>query len=199
MKKRQLGFDLVLLGDSTSGKDTQAAILESKYNVLPVASGAYLRSLMRRKKFAKLLKKVYLHGRPAPTEIMLGFLRQSFRKIKRGQNFIFVGAARLKPEAEFLKKYLDKHHRDFLVIYIRISKREVLRRSLVRGRPGDNDPTFIKNRFAYYRSQVSRTIAFYKKHKKLKYVNGEHSIHQVAETIDQIIHDHQRSQANRNP
>jgi adenylate kinase family enzyme len=198
MKKRQLGFDLVLLGDSTSGKDTQAAILESKYDVLPVASGVYLRSLMRRQKYAKLLKKVYLYGHPAPTEILLGFLKQSFKKIRKGQNFVFVGAARLKPEAEFLKKYLDGHRRDFLVIYLKISKKEVIRRSLMRGRPGDNDPVFIRNRFEYYRSKVSKTVEFYKKHKKLKYVNGERSIHEVAEAIDKIIHDHQRSQANRN-
>ena len=36
---KKLGFDLILLGDPTAGKDTQAAILMKKYELKSVESG----------------------------------------------------------------------------------------------------------------------------------------------------------------
>src|SRR5258708_23763593 len=44
---KKLGFDLILLGDPASGKDTQAAILEKKYSLYPVASGVFFRKLLK--------------------------------------------------------------------------------------------------------------------------------------------------------
>src|SRR5687768_10792941 len=102
---KKLGFDLILLGDSTSGKDTQALLLAKKYNVLLAQSGEYLRKLRSYK---------YRHGVAAPSNVIIPFLKHY---LKRGSNkdLIFVGAARLKPEAEFLVKELRKKKRDFFV------------------------------------------------------------------------------------
>src|SRR5258708_39135670 len=113
---KKLGFDLILLGDPASGKDTQAAILEKKYSLYPVASGVFFRKLLKSLKYKAILEKTYSKGLPAPTSLMLKLLKESFGSVKVGQNFIFIGAARLKPEAEVLKKYLDTRSRDFLVL-----------------------------------------------------------------------------------
>jgi adenylate kinase family enzyme len=190
--KKKLGFDLVILGDSASGKDTQAEILQKKYDLYPVASGAYFRKLLKNPKYKAILEKTYSKGLPAPTQLVLDLLKESFRKIKPNQNFIFIGAARLKPEAVVLKKYLDGKNRNFLVIYIKLAKAEVIKRSVKRGRIEDQDSKFIANRFLYYKKQVSQTVAYYRLAKKLKFINGNQTVGAVAKDIEQALNDYKR-------
>src|SRR3989344_4960030 len=97
MKKR-LGFDLILLGDPTSGKNTQAELLSKKYQVRVFDSGTFLR---------KHHAKQYVSGGPAPSNLIYLFLKKIFSKLS-GENIVFVGAARLKPEAVRLAAQLKK-------------------------------------------------------------------------------------------
>src|SRR5688572_5095120 len=108
--QKKLGFDLIILGDSTSGKDTQASLLAKKYSVRLAGSGEYMR---------KYFPKQYVSGGPAPVRFITGFIDHSLKKIGK-KNIIFVGAARLKPEAQYLVKQLKKLKRDFFVVYIKI-------------------------------------------------------------------------------
>ncbi len=190
--KKTLGFDLVILGDSASGKDTQAEILQKKYDLYPVASGIYFRKLLKNPKYKAILEKTYSKGLPSPTQLVIDLLKESFRKVKRNQNFLFIGAARLKPEAVVLKKYLDNNKRNFLVIYIKLPKAEVIKRSMKRGRIEDKDPKFISNRFLYYKKQVSQTVAYYKSAKKLKFIDGNQRVKAVAKDIEQALNDYQK-------
>ena len=196
MKKR-LGFDLIILGDSASGKDTQAELLMKKYDLSPVASGAYFRRLMKERRYEKILEKTYSKGLPAPTILMLGLLKESFEAIKSGQDFVFIGAARLKEEAEFLVKYLKRQKRDFFAIYIKLPKSVVIKRSLKRSRKEDHNPKFIANRFDYYKKEVSQTKQFYQKLGHLKFINGNQPVGRIAKDIQTAIHDYQQSQRNR--
>src|SRR5690606_30810158 len=103
-------------------------------------SGEYLR---------KYFAKRYVQGGPAPTSLILPFLNDSLKNIG-DQNIIFVGAARLKPEAQHLVKLLKKHKRDFFVLYIKLPKREIISRSLKRGkRVEDRDVNLINMRIEY--------------------------------------------------
>ncbi|MBI2607769.1 MAG: hypothetical protein HYW51_03005 [Candidatus Doudnabacteria bacterium] len=183
MKKR-LGFDLILLGDSTSGKDTQALLLAKKYKVKLARSGEYLRNLKGYK---------YRHGVPAPTNLIIPFLNHYLKDLKRG-NIIFVGAARLRHEAEYLVRQLKKRHRNFFAIYIKIPKREIIKRSKLRAaRLEDVDVRLIKSRIAYYNKEVSRTVKYYQGLKKLRLINGNQSIKKVSLDIQKAINGYQRS------
>jgi adenylate kinase family enzyme len=176
---KQLGFDLIILGDSTAGKDTQALLLAKKYNVKLARSGEYLR---------KYKAKHYVQGGVAPTKLILPFLNDSLRGLKPSQNIIFVGAARLKPEAQYLVKLLDQKKRNFFAIYIRLPKKEIIRRSLNRSaRLEDRDINLINKRIKYYKEQVSKTVKFYQTLKKIKFVNGNQSIKAVSAAIDHIL------------
>src|SRR4026207_1987374 len=138
---KKLGFDLIILGDSTSGKDTQALLLAKKYKVKLARSGEYLR---------KYKAKQYVSGGLAATNLIIPFLNYSLENIKRDQNIIFVGAARLKKEAEYLVKQLKKRNRDFFVIYIQLPKTEIIKRSLLRAaRAEDKDLRLINSRIKY--------------------------------------------------
>ncbi len=184
---KKLGFDLILLGDSTSGKDTQALLLAKKYDVILARSGDYLR---------KLKTYNYRQGVPAPSNLIINFL-DYFLKKGKNKNIVFVGAARLKNEAQYLVKELKKKNRNFFVIYIKIPKTEVIKRSRLRAaRLEDTDLKLINSRINYYKTKVSKTIAFYQDLRKIKLINGKQSIKNVSQDIEKAIHDYQRSQGN---
>ncbi len=182
---KKLGFDLILLGDSTSGKDTQALLLAKKYNVRLARSGEFLR---------KYHAKQYVQGGAAPTKLILPFLESSLKDLKKDQSLVFVGAARLRPEAEYLVKLLKQKKRDFFALYIRIPRSEIIKRSNLRAqRPEDVDPKLIQGRIKYFQDQVSKTVKFYQGLKKLKFINGNQSIPKVAKDIEKVINDYKRS------
>lgn len=175
---KKLGFDLILLGDPAAGKDTQALLLAKKFNVVLARSGEYLR---------KLKNYNYRHGKPAPTNLIILFL-DKFLKPKN-KDVIFVGAGRLKPEAEYLVKSLKKTNRDFFVLYIRLPKKEIIKRSQKRAeRREDIDVKLINSRIAYFKTQVSKTVKFYQKIGKLKFINGNQSINQVHNDVMKAIY-----------
>ena len=185
---KKLGFDLIILGDSTAGKDTQALIFSKKYNVRLARSGEYLR---------KFKPKEYVQGGPAPTKLILPFLNHSLKNLGN-KNLIFVGAARLKPEAQYLVKLLKKNKHDFFVIYIKLPKAEIIKRSTRRAsRLEDINLNLINGRIRYFKELVSKTTHFYKTLNKIKFINGKQTIKQVSSDIQNAINDYQQSQRNR--
>src|SRR3989344_8454545 len=182
--KKKLGFDLILLGDSTSGKDTQALLLAKKYKVILARSGEYLRKLKGYK---------YMHGALAPSDVIFPFLKY-YLKQAGNKDLVFVGAARLKPEAEFLAKELHKKSRDFFVLYLKVPKNEIILRSKRRAaRLEDINLKLINSRINYYKTQVSKTVKFYQKMGKLKFINGKQPISKVSKDIIKAINDYARS------
>ena len=195
---KQLGFDLIILGDSTAGKDTQAGILMKKYALTPVESGKFWRELGKKKKLSHLIKDRQRRSLPTPVKIIKKFLLESLNRAPKDKDLVFIGAGRLKPEAQYLVKQLRSKNRDFFALYIRLPKTQVIERSVRRGeRPEDRDIARINNRIKYYKEQVSKTVKFYQKLKKLKFINGIQTIKQVSQDIEKAINDYQRRSALR--
>lgn len=185
--KKPLGFDLILLGDSTSGKDTQSLLLAKKYNVKLARSGKYLR---------KFWPKQYVQGGVAPSNLLVFFINQALKHLGN-KNIVFVGAARLRPEAQYLVKQLKKRNRHFFTIYLKLPKKEIIKRSNSRAqRLEDIDINLINSRVAYYKTEVSKTAKFYQKLGKLKYINGNQSIKLVSRDIQKVINDYKKSRRN---
>src|SRR5262245_36241105 len=146
---KRLGFDLILLGDTASGKDTQAGILMRKYALKPVESGKFWRQLGRKNK-SKTIQVLQRKSLPAPATLIKQFIGQSIRSAPKDKDLIFIGAARLKPEAQLLVKLLKQKHKDFFALYIKLPANLVIKRSLARAqRPEDKDLVRIKNRIKY--------------------------------------------------
>src|SRR6188472_4455987 len=101
MPKKKLGFDLIVLGDPTAGKDTQAAILMRKYTMKPVESGKHWRIMAKKKnKEGAWLRRTMSLGYPTPVVLMKKFIINSFRNISSKQDLVFIGNPKLKPEAQ---------------------------------------------------------------------------------------------------
>ena len=165
---KRLGFDLIILGSPVSGKDTQADLLMSHYELKPVRSGVYLRKLRHNPRYKQAFSQTYDNGLPIPSKIINEFITKSVRNAPKSRNLVFVGTPRLKNEAVLLKKLLDKKKRDFFALYIRLPDQEVKRRSLHRDREKhDLDIKFIKSRIRYHRKEVMETVKYFQKFKKI--------------------------------
>lgn len=196
MKKR-LGFDLIILGAPASGKDTQARLLEHKFALKAVESGSYLRGLQRNKTaLGTQVSKNLSKGLPAPVKIIKEFLTANVRLAPKDRNLMFVGNPRLKPEAEFLKNLLDKNKRDFYVVYISLPVSEIWKRSAHRHR-GLDDSKYVQTRINWTRTQVSRTINYFKRINKLKVINGNQTKVAVNKDILKAINDYKKSGTTR--
>ena len=191
--KKKLGFDLILLGAPASGKDTQAKLLEKKYALKPVESGDYLRALARNKtKIGGLLSNNFAKGHPAPTKLIKEFLATNLKFPPKNANYIFVGNPRLKPEAEFLVKELNKKQRNFFVLFIKLPQNEIWKRSAKRLRD-DQDLHYVKTRINYHKYQVAKTVAYFRKQKKLEFIDGNQTIASVNKDILKAINQFRKS------
>lgn len=193
---KRLGFDLILLGDPTSGKDTQAALLMKKYAFKPVESGKHWRKLAKQDTFeGKWLRRTMSLGHPTPVLLMKRFLKSELAKAKKNESLIFIGNPRLKPEAQLLKKLLMNKNRVFFALYIKIPVSEILKRTASRSRLKSED-LGVKNRIKYTKNQVSKTVKYFQSLNKLKFINGYQSIRKVNQDILKTLNDYSRSQAN---
>ncbi|HYE22439.1 MAG TPA: nucleoside monophosphate kinase [Verrucomicrobiae bacterium] len=195
---KRLGFDLILLGAPASGKNTQAVFLMKKYKLKPVESGKYWRKLLKDKtRIGAWVRRTTGIGRPAPIPLMKKFLLDQVKNLPKDRDLIFIGNPRLKPEAQLLNKLLQKQKHEYLVLYINIPVKDVYTRSLYRIRvQGEDRPEYIKNRLDYHKKQVSKTVKYFKMHKKLVFINGKQNISKVSKDIQQAINDYQKSLGN---
>lgn len=193
---KQLGFDLILLGDPTAGKDTQAAILMKKYALKPVESGKHWRALAKKKNAeGAWLRRTMSLGFPTPVILMKKFLTTTIAKVSKNQDLIFVGNPRLKPEAQLLVKLFKARKRNFFVLYLKIPVAEILRRTKARPRLA-SEAAGVANRINYTKNQVSKTVKYFQSLHKLKFIDSRPAIPKVSASIQKAINDYKRSQRN---
>lgn len=187
MKKQKLPFHIVLLGQITSGKDTQAEILRKKYDVYLVESGKYWRKLQKSKtQEGELLRKTTGKGKPAPVSLMKKFLIESMQKCPKRKTALFVGNPRLKPEAQLLLKIIKERKESVQAFYIALPEKEIYKRSSLRIRNID-DKKHVHERIRWHKLQVSKTVKFLEEKKILKKINGNQTIEKVSKDIEKQI------------
>lgn len=198
---KKLGFNIVLLGMIASGKDTQAKILEKKYELKLIESGIYWRKLMKDKgPDGEKVRKTTGQGRPAPVYLMKKFLIREIAKKPKNKDLLFLGNPRLKPEAQLLKKILSEKKQDFISFYIDLPEKEVYKRSQARKKTNINNAykvldteKIIKERIKYHKEQVSKTVKYLKDLKKMTTIKGKQSIPKVTKDIVKVIENYTKT------
>ncbi len=200
MKKKQLGFNLILMGMIASGKETQTEILKKKYSLQSVETGVYTRKLLKEKTAnGDWARRTAGKGLPLPTVLMQKFLIVQIDKKPKNKDLIFIGGPRLKPEAQLTKKILTERGQDIFALYISLPDKYVYERSLKRrvGNMKDIYKVFdtkelIKKRIKWHKKQVSKTVAYFDSLGKLKKINGNQSIEKVSQDIEKAISQFQK-------
>ena len=198
---KKLGFNIVLLGMITSGKDTQAQILKKKYALKLVESGIYWRRRLKEQSpTGELLRKTTGKGQPAPVKLMKEFLLNEISRKPKNKDLLFLGNPRLKPEAQLLKKIMESSNEKILAFYITLPDKEVYRRSLKR-MAGDmksdykvfDNKKHIATRIKWHKDQVGKTVKYFEKLGCLKKINGNQPITKVTKDILKTIEEFEKS------
>src|SRR3989344_9129133 len=188
---KKLGFDIILLGDTASGKETQANILKKKYALKFVESGVYSRNLLKEKsQNGDRARLTVAKGLPLPTILLQKFLIKEIKNKPKNKDLLFLGTPRLKPEAQLVKKILQTTGQDFMALYITLPDKEVYKRSLKRRKSNVKEiykvldtEKIIKARIKYYKNQVSKTVKYFKSLNKITMINGNQPIPRVTKDI----------------
>jgi adenylate kinase len=189
---KRLGFDLIILGDPTSGKDTQVDLLKKKYFLKPVETGKQWRIMVKKNDFnGRWLKRTFGLGHPAPVAIVKWFLNKKVKDIGKSEDLIFVGNPRLKPEAQFLIKLLKQKNRDYFVLYLKLPEKEIYARAAKRKIQEDTKEK-TKRRIDWTKRQVGKTVKYFQSLGKLKFINGNQTIKQVSNEIGRAINDYKK-------
>ena len=187
---KKLGFNVILLGMITSGKETQANILKKKYALKFVETGVYSRKLLKEKsKNGDWARRTTGKGLPLPVVLMKNFLAKEIENKPTNKDLLFLGG-RLKPEAQLLKKTLTKRKEDFIVFYITLPDKEIYKRSLERSKGNMkaiykilDTKKLISARIKWHKDQVGKTVKYYQGLNKLTVINGDQPISKVTKDI----------------
>jgi adenylate kinase family enzyme len=191
---KRLGFNIVLLGMIASGKETQANILKKKYALKFVETGVYSRKLLKEKsKDGDLARRTTGKGKPLPTALLQKFLIKEINNKPKNKDLLFLGG-RLKPEAQLLKRIMNKKGEKILAFYINLPDKEVYKRSFARSKGNMkaiykvlDTKKIIAKRIKWHKDQVGKTVKYYQKLKIMNIINGAQLVPKVTKDILKVI------------
>jgi adenylate kinase len=168
-------MNIIIFGPPGSGKGTQAKKLAEKYNLIHVSTGDLLRA-----------KKVPLGtGDYVDDKVVIKLVEDKIKENPDGQ-FVFDGFPRTTKQALALSKLIKIDG----AILLMVSGEEVINRIVKRGetseRADDNEKVAHK-RIKEYEDKTYPLKQFYSLNKILFPINGEGSIDEVANTVDNIM------------
>jgi adenylate kinase len=176
----------VLLGAPGSGKGTLAKQLKDKWGYSLITTGDILRSEKNSdSEIGKQIKNLIGKGNLVPDELINQIIQKEIPKTK--EPFILDGFPRTVPQGEFLDKITDVN----LVIYLEVTdetiQERILERGKTSGREDDLSVDIIQRRIKQFKEETFPLINFYKAKKVLTYVDGEASIEEVFEMVENIL------------
>lgn len=192
-------FNIILLGDPAAGKATQSALLVKKFNLRDFDMGKELRKRKANSKaFNNRLKDTYDKGNLTQTEICREISREIIARTPKSKGILFDGHPKMLGEAKLIARLLrTMKRRDPVVVYLAVPLGETVKRMANRveyfkgkfSKRTDDNPTALKNRVRYYRTNISQVVAFFKSKYPYKKISGLGTRKQVSARLLQTIAD----------
>ena len=189
--------NILMFGPPGSGKGTQSVTLAGKYNLLHLSTGDMLRAeIAAGTELGRRMSAIMASGELVPDEVVIDMIAHKIDITKDKAGFIFDGFPRTVEQAEALQKMLGSRGMKIdLMLVLEVGDAELMgrmkKRALVSGRPDDADEAIINNRIAVYRAKTEPVIAYGRKAKVCREVNGVGSIEDIfsrlCSQIDTII------------
>jgi len=211
---------IILLGAPGAGKGTQAVYVARQLNLVHIATGDLFRRAIEEGTELGMQAKYYMEkGTLGPDEITIGMVLERMSAPDCKSGVVFDGFPRNLVQAKALDKALAKQAKTIdMVVYIKVSEKELLRRlsgrwicrdcqtpyhavnspPKVRGKCDrcggelyqrpDDTEETVKKRLEVYFTETAPLIDYYTRLGKLKAVDGEGSIDKVGEKIIAALH-----------
>jgi len=137
-------------------------------------------------------KKFSDQGKLAPDEIVIGMISNALDAYPGVQGFLFDGFPRTIAQAEALDKLLElKKTTINAVVFLQVDEEELIKRLIHRsatsGRQDDADPEILRNRQRVYKTETLPVAGYYQKQNKVELINGEGTIDEIFERINEVI------------
>ena len=146
---------IIMIGGPGSGKSTYSEILEKKLDIPHIYTGDMMRALSKKN---DIVKALLAKGEFAPTHTVIQAVQERLEKPDTQKGYIFDGFPRNIEQAKEMEKVGIKYDH---VIYLDVSKEEVIRRLTARGR-ADDKPDIILNRLEVYERETAPLLDYYK-------------------------------------
>lgn len=187
-------LNLVLFGAPGSGKGTQSARLIDQYGLYHISTGELLRDHIKRDTpLGRTANEYISKGQLIPDQLMIDILDDVLDKEASGKKgVVFDGFPRTVPQAEALKKLLEKRGTKLhAVIGLEVPEDELVQRMIARGKEtgrADDNLETIKNRLDVYHTQTLPLREYYTNEGKYMGVNGsgivDEIFHEIAEGLE---------------
>jgi len=180
--------NIVLLGAPGSGKGTLGKQLAEKYGYTLITTGDILREEKKSgSEIGKKINDILGKGNLVPDEIVNQIIKNKIQDFEPMGRVIFDGFPRTVIQGEFLDTIADIG----LVIYLEVSdntiRERILERGKTSGREDDQSIDIINRRILQYKTETKPLIEFYDDKKILATIDGEESINEVFNRVENII------------
>lgn len=184
-------MNVIIFGPPGAGKGTQAKFIAQKNTLSHLSSGELSRQMLGNKKFGAKIKSCLDAGRLVPNNIIINIVEKYIKSNSEKDGFIFDGYPRNLGQAKALDCLAKKNQTKIdLVINLKLSEEEALKRILLRGKTSGRSDDNIKttrNRLKIYRRQTAPLLDYYQKQDKLENIDGLQTIKKVEKDISRLI------------
>ena len=146
---------IVMLGGPGSGKSTYTEYLIKHFNITHIYPGGMLRKEVEKgSEIGKQVKSIIDRGEFVPNQIVLDLITKKVEQSPQG--YVLDGWPRYMQQVEDMEKAEIGY--DYAV-FLDVSREEVLRRLLARGRADDTEE-IINNRIELYKKETGPVIEY---------------------------------------
>lgn len=186
---------IIILGPPLSGKGTQGQLLAERFGLPRLSVGALIRRLYKEHdKLGINAAKYMLKGEAVPGTLLIAILISWFEKHKNG--FVVDNLIRSEDQLKAFEKYSQKNN--FVidkVIYLTISKQEILKRFYTRiaehaksNRVREDETVDrLLTRIKVYNLYKHIILNYFRKQNTVARVSGNHSVSKVHEDILELF------------
>ena len=186
-------LNIVLFGPPGAGKGTQSEKLIARYNLTHLSTGDLFRKhIAEGTELGREAQRYMDEGNLVPDAVVIGMVEDKINNTPGTAGFIFDGFPRTVAQAEALDKILEANGTPItLMLALIVDEAELLNRLIKRGkvsgRPDDQDPEKIRNRFAVYERETTPVAGYYEAQFKLVNIAGVGGIDAIFERLVQAI------------
>ena len=146
---------IVMLGGPGSGKSTYTEYLIKHFNITHIYPGGMLRKEVEKgTEIGKIAKSIIDRGEFVPNQIVLDLIKKKVEQSPQG--YVLDGWPRYMQQVEDMEK--NEIGYDYAV-FLDVSRDEVMRRLLARGRADDTEE-IISNRIELYKKETGPVIEY---------------------------------------